>query len=154
MLRKASLACHVAAVCAGVALLLGSGCAPPWQSSHPPAPGTIVFGFGIHRVSAHEIDIVKQRTVFYRGQSVAWVAYLKHRAGARSLTLSLLALTTHALVLNESVRKIKPAWIELANPGETVRGFEMLGVSLPGTYVMRYTRGNIVLAEGTIQLRR
>lgn len=134
-------------------LLLAAGCSPFWQSSGPKL-GSIQFGFGIRRVSAHQIDVSKVRTTFHVGQPIAWVAYLKHSAGATSLTLTIIpASGTHPAVLTETIPNVNPNWIQIANPGEPELGLEKLGVPVPGSYIFRYSRGNIVLAQGTIRLK-
>ncbi|HEV3312669.1 MAG TPA: hypothetical protein VG815_19320 [Chloroflexota bacterium] len=135
-------------------VLLGlPGCSGFWQSSGP-APGTIIFGTGIHRVSAHQIDIVGERTTFHLRQSVAWVAYLRHPAGATTLTLSILSPSNSSPVITpQTITRVDPKWTQLANPGEPERGLRVLGVPLPGRYIFRYSRGSVVLAEGTVNLK-
>ena len=86
---------------------------------------------------------------------MAWVAHLKHRAGAKTLTLDILSDSgSQVPVLSETVQSVNPHWILIANPGEFVQGFQALGVPIPGKYILRYSRGNVRLAEGTFHLRR
>lgn len=142
---------------AGVLVLLLAipACTPFWAShDHTSSPGTIQFGAGIHRVSAYEIDIVKKKSTFYLGQSMAWVAHLKHRAGTRTLTLQVLSDGSQQPVLRETISAVNPRWVTIANPGELVQGLQALGVPIPGKYILRYSRGSVRLAEGTFRLRR
>jgi hypothetical protein len=135
-------------------MVSGTGCRLPWQKKPAPVPGAIIFGLGIRRLSAHEIDVVKPRNTFRRGQSVAWVAYLKRRADARSLTLTIVSASrTHSVIRNQTVGGVNPAWNEVANPGEPVSGFLLLGLNIPGRYTMQYSNGNAALARGTFRLR-
>lgn len=128
------------------------GCHLPWQKSGPP-PGSIVFGRGIHRVSPYEIVVTREQDTFHRKQSVAWVAYLRHPARTRTLTVTILSASGH-VIQQKSVSNINPKWTEIADSGEPVRGFVTLGVKVPGEYTISYAHRSAVLAEGTFRLRR
>jgi hypothetical protein len=83
---------------------------------------------------------------------VAWVAYLKHPAGATSLTFTISSATgSRQVVVRHAVGPVDPRWVELAN-SEPVRGFVKLGFAIPGSYTMTYAHGGTVLAQGTFEL--
>lgn len=138
-------------VCMAATIILLSGCALFGGSVNH--SGKILFGFGFHRVSSHQIDIRKPRTTFFPGQTVAWVAYLKHPARSRTLTMTILsARTRHPVFGPRAIPNVNPKFTVLAN---SVR-FQALTewhISAPGKYTLRYYRGSHLLAEGTFQLR-
>lgn len=130
---------------------LVSACHLPWQKSGPP-PGTIVFGTGIRRVSPHEINIVNLRNTFHRKQSIAWVAYLAHPAGARTLRLTIFSASGKA-IRHFPIPHVNPKWTQIANSGERVQGLMLIGLRDPGTYTLELTHRSKVLADGSFRLR-
>lgn len=149
---RSSVKNRIASVVVAALLLGGSGCSLFGSTN---TKGTIQFGFGIHRVSAYEIQIVKPTDTFYRGQGMAWVAYLKRAVSAHSLTLTILSDGKNGRVyVQRQVRIVNPRFTVVANPGMPVRGLEMLGLSAPGSYVLRYSRAGQTLAEGSFSIRR
>lgn len=115
--------------------------------------GKILFGFGFHRVSAHQIDVVRARSTFYRGQTIAWVAYLSRSAGSSALTVSVRSLRDHRVLATRSVRLTNSRFNVLAN-SEPVTALALIGVPLHGEYILSYSSGSRTLARGVFKLKR
>ncbi|GEM_PF-5935992 len=113
--------------------------------------GKIQFGQGFQRVSAHAINVVHPQTVFHKGQFIGWVAHLKKPADATSITLTILSSGRHPSTLVTESVPVNPHWNELAH-SQPVRWLEALHLRAPGSYVLRYARGHMVLAEGSFRL--
>ena len=109
-------------------------------------PGFVTFG----TENTSNLRIVDPRTSFPTGQRITWSAHLTEPTSSASLRveLSMVDLATGAeeLVLEEEVRpRVSSAQIFLRR----LRPSELGG---PGTYVVRYLRGEEVMSEGLFEV--
>jgi hypothetical protein len=132
-------------------LLMSAGCSILTANDS----GTIAFGTQYHQVSNSQIDIVNPKTVFHAGEPMAWVAHLSSKAGSHTITFSILrSRGGRQTLVFEQAQPIKDSrFNELAN-GVMVGWLARLHVTPPGTYIMRYSRGGMKLAEGTFKLTK
>jgi hypothetical protein len=140
----------------GMAILITigqAGCSPPWQSGPHHTVGTIAFGFNWRQASSSDFEIVNSRDRFFLGQKVAWVAYLARKAGASKLELEIVSQKSHKTVASETVRGINPKYVQLAN-AVPVKFFKVIGVPIPGLYILEYRSAKRILAQGAFSLRR
>src|SRR5581483_1275292 len=97
-----------------VGSLLMSACGPFGSSSPTQAPGTIVFGSGIQRVSAYEFVVKKPRSTFRDGQVMGWVAQLSRPIGHGTVSVEVLNAATKQSLYETPLSGTKPKWIQLA----------------------------------------
>ncbi len=123
-------------------------------SSGPPAtppligvgPGFVTFGTKVDR----ELKVIDPRTEFTRSERITWSAYLIAPADASALRLLVLKSEDSApggerLIADEIVESsVSPAqiYVRRIRPERFLEG--------PGVYVVRYLRGDQLLAEGRL----
>jgi hypothetical protein len=103
--------------------------------------GTVKFGAGLNR---DELLVKVPKKTFALGDQIAWRAELSEPAGATSLTFTLAKREksgSESVVYQQPVAVADPKFDVLANEGD-------LGITEPGTYVVRILRDATVLAEG------
>lgn len=91
----------------------------------------------------------KEPSPTQEAKNIAWVAHLSEPAGATQLTVLVLKASggSEKLITSESAN-VSPEWTVLGNRADVAGG---LGRA-PGTYILRYVRGDTILAEGRFKL--
>ena len=139
-----------------VVALAAWGCAAPTPTpapsdglTGPPGAGTIVFGMAF---SEETSAITAPAAIFPRGYAgIVWfIATFDEPPGAPSLTVTVTRGS------GETAAQVSSHPIPVADPGSTRlaegRSLAELGALQPGAYVMRFTRGSTVLAEGSFEV--
>jgi hypothetical protein len=116
---------------------VGSGC----------ESGTIEFGSNFNQPKADgAISIVGKTSTFHLYETVAFVAHLSAKAGAKALTLRV----THGKKTTSTRYPVRLASSnELANLLSNI-SLRELGVTRPGSYTFRFYRGRKQLATGSL----
>jgi len=133
-----------------------AGCSPqgrqsdPTSSSIAPAvAGNIRFGISIDERTQ---SIKRAQTSFpASGGIIVWSANLREPAGATSLTFVLSSVApdgSETAVVRQAVRISRPTMKTLTKKGDLAS----LAGNRPGTYSIRYLRGDLLLASGTFYL--
>ena len=139
-----------------VVMLAAWGCAAPTptpvasdDATGPPGAGTIVFGMAF---SEETSTITAPAAIFPRGYAgIVWfIASLSEPPGAPSVTVTVIRGT------GETAAQVWSHQTPVADPGSPRlaegRSLAELGALQPGAYVMRFTRGSTVLAEGSFEV--
>src|SRR3974390_2143193 len=115
-----------------------SGCSL-FSSKTAQNPGSILFGSGIHRVSAYQFVVDKPRSTFRDGQFIGWVAQLKSPLGTAPVTVSVLNDKTKQVIYQGQLLQTNPKWVQLA-ASHPVDAFVKAGSggTVPGTYRLEY----------------
>lgn len=112
--------------------------------------GTIDFGSDFLKRGPHSILIVRPATTFSANGTLAWVAHFQQPASAKRLTITIDRLhgcaRTHVYT-GEHVRIDNPGVVLFGNK-VSLRALAALGVTPGSTYVLRYVRSGVVLAQG------
>jgi len=141
----------VGALAALACLLISGGCGINFGGGNG---GRIEFGSSFQKTSGQDITIVNPHSRFHLSQNVAWVAHLSQAAGSRTLTLSILRhgrRDTPLFGTPITIRHVNPHWNALAS-GVPARYFLSLHATAPGTYILKYSRGSKILAQGSFKL--
>lgn len=113
--------------------------------------GRISFGTGYDPTT---LKVTGAKSTFgVKSKSIAWSAEFTEQAGATELTLVLASKRqggAEESIHQEAISISNPAFGILANQADLA---SIVG-NRPGTYVLRYLRGAVVLAEGEFTLVR
>jgi hypothetical protein len=118
-------------------------------TAHATVVGTISFGTHYKTVNG-DFKIVGATHSFGPGQPVAYVAYIPGGAGTKHMTVAFFSQsngkTTEVSHHPWNVTNIHDT--EFANR-YTKSDMNEYGIIRPGTYIMRFYRGKVLLAQGT-----
>jgi hypothetical protein len=125
-----------------VALSVGLGAA------HATVVGTITFGTNYKSVKG-DFKIVGKTQKFGPGQHVAYIAYIPGGAGTKHMTVAFYSQS------NGTTTEVSHHPWDVTNIHDTVfanrytaSDMNEYGIVRPGTYIMRFYRGNVLLAQG------
>jgi hypothetical protein len=126
------------------------------SGSSQQTPGTIVFGSGIHRVSAYQFIVKKPTSSFKDGHLMGWVAQLKQPVGLAPVSVVVINDGTKQQLYRGELVNVNPKWLQFAKSAP-VDAFVKAGGSaapIPGSYTLEYLQGNEIIAEGTFQIHK
>lgn len=122
-----------------------------------PLSGVIDFGLD-YNDRGKEIKVMHPRRTFGPGDTIAYVAHLSAAPHSKTLhwTIAQVASSGHeTVVLDDNAYPVRhPKTTNALYNRFTISALRKAGVKGPGTFVMRFRKGAVTLAQGMFRLSR
>jgi len=138
----------------GMLLLLPFG--PQHSVLAAPKPGTVVFGSSFS-VSHGLFRVHNAHSAFRPGDRMAWVAYFSQPVNSTHLMMFVLKKLSGGAIedtFNYTYTVGDPNMGQVGKSFAHASVLQAVGISAPGTYILRYARDTTTLAQGTFTLKR